>query len=113
MLHKFRCEPTSTVVEPLDLVWDDETLELQGRGAAEILEMSKDSGVVTHPHPTYYKFKGGAGDGVHISMPTLALLISRYHHIPEILVPALPKHKPRISDAELDRMSKLGIHITF
>ena len=109
MQHFIHCEPSSKGFSPLDLVWDDETLELAGKGADVILEISKDEGIVSHPHPTYYEFEGGAGDGVHIKKTTLALILAKYHHIPEFLADAMPEYENELTDEYLAELAAQGI----
>lgn len=113
MKHLIHCEPSTKGFSPLDLVWDDETLELAGKDAADILEMSKDEGIVSHPHPTYYEFEGGASDGVHIKKSTLALIVSQYHHVPEFLADAMPEYETEFTDEYLAELAAQGIFVCF
>lgn len=91
MKHDYVCPPTVWHASPLVFTWDDATGALTGPDAKQILLASQDAGVVGHPHPTYWEFDGGAGDGKRIqSRRTLALIVGQSHALPDGLAAFYP-----------------------
>lgn len=87
MIHHFELEPTVWHAKTWRFSWNDETGEVTGPDAAEVLEISRWGGIDVHPLPFAHEFSAEPLK----SKTDMAAIIGRDHRLPPELVPFYPR----------------------
>jgi hypothetical protein len=110
MLHHFNCASTSgnPNIGPLVFDWDDETGEVTGPSASEILNTFKQGHVMLHPIP-----RGSGKISSTKNRSDIAAVVGEVHHIPAELAGAYPQLEDDFDGAVRDLDGNIVGYVDF